>query len=177
LTGAAAVFGPQKGATAAQVVHLAAGLHTLVAAFTRSGYPGASATALAHGAGAAGGIGFAAMLMGARTVSGADYFLDLLEFDQHVADADLVITGEGRLDEQTLQGKLPAAVALRAAPTPVVAVVGRNDLGDATAASGFTDIFAVADLATSDTTRDPHQTAQLLQHIGAQIGARFCAPL
>ncbi len=45
-----------------------------------------------------------------------------------IADADLVITGEGRLDDQTLHGKLPAAVALRAAPTPVVAVVGRNDL-------------------------------------------------
>ena len=176
LTGAAAVFGPQKGATEAEVIHLDAGLQTLVAAFTRSGYTGASAAALAAGAGAAGGIGFAAILLGARTVSGADYFLDLLEFDQHVADADLVITGEGRLDEQTLQGKLPAAVALRAAPTPVVAVVGCNDLGDA-AASGFADVFAVADLATSDTARDPHRTAELLQHIGAQIGARYSAPL
>ena len=85
------------------------------------------------GSGAAGGIGFAAMLLGATNASGAEYFLDLLEFDQHVADADLVITGEGRLDHQTLHGKLPAAVALRAAPTPVVAVVGRNDLDDNTA--------------------------------------------
>ena len=63
-----------------------------------------------------------------RPTSGAEYFLDLLGFDHHVADADLVITGEGRLDHQTLQGKLPAAVALRAERTPVVAVVGRNDL-------------------------------------------------
>jgi Glycerate kinase family len=78
--------------------------------------------------------------------SGADYFLHLLDFDHLVADADLVITGEGRLDHQTLQRKLPAAVALRAAPTPVVAVVGRNDLGNDTATTGFTDIFAVADL-------------------------------
>ena len=100
----------------------------LVDAFTRSGFAGAAPSAHAAGSGAAGGIGFAAMLLGATTASGAEYFLDLLDFDRHVADADLVITGEGRLDHQTLQGKLPAAVALRAAPTPVIAVVGRNDL-------------------------------------------------
>ena len=127
--------------------------------------------------GAAGGIGFAAMLLGARTVSGADYFLDLFDFDRLVADADLVISGEGRLDEQTLQGKLPSAVALRAVPTPVVAVVGRNDLGDATAGSGFADIFAVADLTDGDTSEDPHRTAELLHPIGTQIGTRYAALL
>jgi glycerate 2-kinase len=104
-------------------------------------------------------------------VSGADYFLDLLDFDHHVADADLVITGEGRLDHQTLQGKLPAAVALRPAPTPVVAVVGRNDLDNVTATTPFTHIFAVADLADTNTAYDPHRTAELLLRIGAQIGA------
>jgi glycerate 2-kinase len=110
--------------------------------------------------GAAGGLGFAASLLGATTASGADYVLDLLDFDRLVADVDLVITGEGRLDNQTLKGKLPAAVALRAAPTPVVAVVGRNDLDEGTA-TGFTD---------TDTSRDPQHTAELLQHIGIQIG-------
>src|SRR6476619_7546583 len=98
LTGAAAVFGPQKGATAAQVAQLDAGLDNLVAAFTRSGHTDADTLACAHGSGAAGGIGFAAMLLGATTASGADYFLDLLNFDRHVGDADLVITGEGRID-------------------------------------------------------------------------------
>jgi glycerate kinase len=101
LTGAAAVFGPQKGATAAQVAQLDAGLDNLVAAFTRSGHTDADTLARAHGSGAAGGIGFAAMLLGATTASGADYFLDLLNFDRHVGDADLVITGEGRIDRQT----------------------------------------------------------------------------
>ena len=173
LTGAAAVFGPQKGATAAQVAQLDAGLDNLVAAFTRSGHTDADTAARAHGSGAAGGIGFAAMLLGATTASGADYFLDLLNFDRHVGDADLVITGEGRIDHQTLQGKLPAAVALRAAPTPVVAVVGRNDLDNDTASTGFADIFAVADLTDSDTSRDPHRTAELLQHIGTRIGTRY----
>jgi glycerate kinase len=171
LTGAAAVFGPQKGATAAQVAQLDAGLESLVAAFTRSGHTDTAARA--PGSGAAGGIGFAAMLLGATTASGADYFLDLLDFDRHVGDADLVITGEGRLDHQTLQGKLPAAVALRAAPTPVVAVVGRNDLDNDTATTGFADIFAVADLTDSDTSRDPQRTAELLHHIGTHIGTRY----
>lgn len=111
------------------------------------------------------------MLLGAITVSGAEYFLDLLNFDGLVADADVVITGEGRLDEQTLQGKLPAAVALRSAPTPVIAVVGRNDLDVDIAGTHFADVFAVSTLAEGDTSRDPHRTAELLQHIGTQIGA------
>ena len=173
LTGAAAVFGPQKGATAAQVAQLDAGLENLVAPSPAPGMRGADACAHAPGSGAAGGIGFAAMLLGATTASGAEYFLDLLNFDRHVADADLVITGEGRLDHQTLQGKLPAAVALRAAPTPVIAVVGRNDLDDDTANTEFADIFAVADHTDSDTSRDPQRTAELLQHIGIQIGTRY----
>src|SRR6476646_11171344 len=173
LTGAAAVFGPQKGATAAQVAQLDAGLESLVAAFTRSGHTDADTPARAPGSGAAGGIGFAAKLPGTTTASGADYFLDLLDFDRHVAEADLVITGDGRLDHQTLHGKLPAAVALRAAPTPVIAVVGRNDLDNNTATTGFAAIFAVADLTDSDTSRDTQRTAELLHHIGTHIGTRY----
>ena len=67
---------------------------------------------------------------------------------------------------------MPAAVALRAAPVPVVAVVGRNDL-DGDTATGFADVFAVADLTDTDTSRDPQRTAELLQHIGTQIGTRY----
>jgi len=170
LTGAAAVFGPQKGATVAQVARLDAGLANLVDAFDRSGAGTAETFAHAFGSGAAGGIGFAAMILGATTASGADFFLDLLNFDRHVADADLVITGEGRLDHQTLHGKLPAAVALRAAPTPVIAVVGRNDLDEATAKTRFADVYAVAELAENDTSADPQRTAELLQQIGTRIG-------
>ena len=117
------------------------------------------------------------MLLGATTASGADYFLDLLDFDRLVGDADLVITGEGRLDHQTLQGKLPAAVALRTAPTPGFAVIGRNDLDNHTATTGFADILAVADLTDKDTSCDPRRTAELLQHIGTHIGTRYTASL
>ena len=174
LTGSAAIFGPQKGATAAQVAQLDDGLQHLVTAFTRSGFQDAPRFACAAGSGAAGGIGFAAMLLGASMASGAEYFLDLLDFDRHVAEVDLVITGEGRLDRQTMQGKLPAAVALRAAPRPVVAVVGRNDLGS-DASTAFTDVLAIADQTDADTSRDPRRTAELLQNLGAQIGSRFAA--
>ena len=115
------------------------------------------------------------MLLGATIVSGAEYFLDLLNFDRLVADADLVITGEGRLDDQTLQGKLPAAVALRCAPAPVIAVVGRNDLDDDTARTHFDDVFAVADLAEGDTSRDPRRTALILRRLGTLITRQFAA--
>ena len=57
----------------------------------------------------------------------------------------------------------------------MVAVVGRNDLDNETANTGFADIFAVADLTDSDTANDPQRTAELLQHIGTHIGARYAA--
>jgi glycerate kinase len=166
-SGAAAVFGPQKGASPADIAQLEAGLAALVAAARRSGWEGADTLARTDGAGAAGGCGFAALLMGATVTSGAEYFLDLLEFDHRLAECQLVITGEGRLDSQTLFGKLPAAIAARAAQLPVIAVVGRNDLGADPAP--FAGIYAVADLADSDTSTDPEQTALLLRRIGAQL--------
>jgi glycerate kinase len=169
-SGAAAVFGPQKGAGIADVDRIEAGLSHLVTVLERSGLP-ARTWARTPGAGAAGGCGFAALALGARMASGADFFLDLLDFDGHVRDADLVVTGEGRLDRQTLSGKLPAAVAARSAPSPVVAVVGRNDLASPTEL--FRDVYAVADIAGTDTSRDPRGTATTLRRIGAAIGHRY----
>jgi glycerate 2-kinase len=84
--------------------------------------------------------------------------------------ADLVITGEGRLDDQTLTGKLPVVVARRAAPTPVVAVVGLNSMTARTRL--FSQIYAVAELSEDDTADDPVRTAALLRQIGADIGRR-----
>lgn len=154
VSGAAAVFGPQKGATAWQVEQLEDGLASLVEAWERSGFATASQLAGAPGSGAAGGIGIAARLLGATFESGADFFLDLLPFDELAEDANLVITGEGRLDRQTLHGKLAAVVARRASPLPVLAVVGRNDLDPGAAAGTFADIIAVADLTDVDTATD-----------------------
>ncbi|MET8796968.1 glycerate kinase [Nocardia sp. NPDC004568] len=169
--GAAAVYGPQKGATDAEVRFLDAGLRNLVAAFARSGYPDAPVVATAAGAGSAGGIGFAALLLGGEIVSGAEYFLDLLEFDRHLPGADLVVTGEGRIDEQTANGKLPTVVARRSRPVPVVAVAGRSTLPRAQwDPAGFTAIHSLAEYTDRDTADDPELTRELLTRIGHRIG-------
>lgn len=121
--GAARVFGPQKGADAQQVAALEAGLARL--AETLGGDPGAA------GAGAAGGLAYGlSAALGARLVEGGVALLELLGMRRRLADAALVITGEGKLDEQTLDGKAPAIVARMAAAAgrPCVALAGRSEL-------------------------------------------------
>ena len=166
-SGAAAVYGPQKGADPATVRELDAGLDNLVDAFTRSGHPQARAVANSPGAGGAGGIGFAAMMLGARMVSGAEYFLDLLDFDGHLAGMDLVITGEGSIDEQTEHGKLLAVLARRAHPVPVIAVAGRNTLSrNRWAPTGFEYVHSLGDYTDRNTATDPELTGELLTRSG-----------
>jgi glycerate 2-kinase len=169
--GAALVFGPQKGASQADIDFLEAALANLVDAITRSGWDDADVLAKAPGAGAAGGCGFAAMVLGGTVVSGAEYFLDLLGFDEQLADAAVVVTGEGRLDNQTLKGKLPSVVARRAAPTPAIAVVGRNDLTSQT--DLFAEIHTVVGLADTDPTVNGALTADILRRMGRCIGRRL----
>ncbi len=120
--GAARVFGPQKGATARQVRSLQAGL-------TRLSRFGATAMARRPGAGAAGGLGYGLLVFaGAGLESGADALLKLSRFEVRLRAADLVVCGEGRLDAQSLQGKLPArvAAAARRAGRPCALVVGQR---------------------------------------------------
>lgn len=169
--GAAAVYGPQKGAGPRDVEVLEAGLGHLVARLDAAGLP-ASATATRAGAGSAGGLGFAAMLLGARPVSGADYFLDLLGFDEAVAAADLVVTGEGCLDSQTLSGKLPLAVARRALvrQVAVVAVVGHNALGrDSVPEHGIPQVYSLSAKTDRSTAEDPQLSAEILSKIGEEV--------
>ncbi|MFE7593357.1 glycerate kinase, partial [Kitasatospora sp. NPDC057512] len=146
--GAAAVYGPQKGADGEDLVVLEAGL-------TRFADLVAEATGRdvreAPGAGAAGGVGFAALaLLGATMRPGIDLLLDLLDFDGAVRGARLVVTGEGCLDAQTLYGKAPAGVAAAAARAGVrvAAVAGRLELSEPEwRAAGFTAAIALTDLA------------------------------
>lgn len=98
------------------------------------------------GAGAAGGLGAALLACGAKLVSGAEALLDLLDFDELLADADVVVTGEGRIDEQTAAGKGPAIVARRAARAgkPVVAVAGGRSMNlDAVYRAGVDAVLPV----------------------------------
>lgn len=168
--GAAAVYGPQKGASAQDIATLETGLANLVDRLRRHGFARAGELAEQPGAGSAGGLGFAGLLLGATFVSGADFFLDLLGFDQRLTGCDLVVTGEGRLDRQTLHGKLAAVVATRSRTVPVVAVVGRNDLTPAESASiGMTQVVALTDRTGRDPAGDPVLSARLLFDVGRTL--------
>ena len=128
--GAAHVYGPQKGASARDVEVLDAALAhwaDVVAATTGRDRRGDA------GAGAAGGTGFAALaLLGAELRPGIGLLLDLLDVERQLHGVDLVVVGEGSLDEQTLRGKAPVGVAAaaRRAGARVVAVCGRLLIDD-----------------------------------------------
>lgn len=123
-TGAAHIFGPQKGASEKQVETLDSGLKNL--ADISAEYLKKDLSQL-EGTGAAGGLGFALVaFLGGELKGGIDHILDMLSFDEKVKDADLVITGEGKMDSQSLMGKLPFGVAKRCKHTKVAAIVGLN---------------------------------------------------
>jgi glycerate 2-kinase len=169
--GAAAVFGPQKGARAEDVATLDAGLGHFVAKMAEAGFASAAALAGHEGAGSAGGIGYACLLLGATQVSGADYFLDLLEFNARKDSCDIVITGEGSIDEQTLAGKLPAAVARRSGARPIIAVAGRSLLPrERWPEMALARVYTLAEYTDQDSSKDPALSAALLRQIGKDIG-------
>jgi glycerate kinase len=167
--GAAEVYGPQKGASTAQVSELASGLRRWAAVV-------AAAVGVdwspAPGAGAAGGVGFAALaVLRAEPRPGIGLVLDLADFDSTLADAELVITGEGSLDEQSLSGKAPVGVAQAAGRhgIPVVAVVGRSTLTEAQlAAAGISAVYPLSDLE-SDPDRSNTEASTLLERVGRAI--------
>lgn len=172
--GAAAVYGPQKGADAAAVAELDAALARwadLLHAAT-----GVDAAPL-PGAGAAGGSGFALFTLGASARRGIDLVLELTGLEQRLTGARLVVTGEGRLDHQTLRGKAPAGVAAaaRRAGATVVAAAGSCALDRAElAAAGFARAFTLTDLEP-DTTRCHEQAEPLLERLGEDIAAALLA--
>jgi len=139
---AAEVFGPQKGADAAAVERLTARLHARAAALPRDprGVP------MTGGAGGLSGALWAAH--GAVLAPGAAWVLDALDFDARLARADAVVTGEGRLDAQTLQGKLIGEIAARSrrAAVPLHAVVGSTLLAPEDAAAlGLASVQVASD--------------------------------
>jgi len=170
-SGAASVFGPQKGASPAQVAQLDQAL-TRWAELTRAA-TGCDLAAV-PGTGAAGGTGFAALCyLGTELVPGIDLVLDLIGFDAALAGAGLVITGEGSLDAQTLSGKAPMGVARAAARrgVPVAAVAGRVLLTDADlAAAGFVAAFPLTAIEP-DPALSIARAPDLLAQIGQQIAA------
>jgi glycerate kinase len=167
--GAAAVFGPQKGSTPEQVDRLEKGLARwaqVVAEATGSNF------ADRPGAGAAGGTGFAALaLLGAELRPGIELILDLLDFAGALVGADLVITGEGSLDDQSLSGKAPIGVAQAAARAgvPVVAVAGRSRLTpEQLRRAGIQAAYPLSELEP-DPQRSMANAAPLLRRVGCRI--------
>jgi len=167
--GAASVFGPQKGARPKEVEALERGLRhwsQLVSEAT-----GRNDTER-PGAGAAGGTGYAALaLLNADMRPGIELILDLINFDGRVVGADLVVTGEGSLDEQSLAGKAPIGVAHAAARAgvPVVAVAGRLQLSPQRLhEAGISAAYALSELEP-DAARSIANASSLLRRIGARI--------
>jgi glycerate kinase len=169
--GAAAVYGPQKRASPADVAELDAALSQWAQA-VRS--VTGDDVADRPGAGAAGGVGFAALaVLGATLRPGIDLVLDLVGFRAALPSVGLVVTGEGSLDEQTLHGKAPAGVAAaaRAADVPVVAVAGRSllDLTDL-APTGIRAAYALTDIEP-DPARCMSEAGPLLERLAMRVAA------
>lgn len=142
--GAAAVFAPQKGADAAMVARLDAGLRHLGQVSARC-----LGRDFSHlpGAGAAGGLGFGmAAFCGAQLRMGIDAVLDAVGFDSLLPGTDVVFTGEGKIDSQSARGKVVSGVAARCrkAGVPVVAVVGQIGQGfEEMYQQGLTAVFSI----------------------------------
>ena len=142
--GAAAVFAPQKGADAAMVARLDAGLRHLGQVSARC-----LGRDFSHlpGAGAAGGLGFGmAAFCGAQLRMGIDAVLDAVGFDSLLPGTDVVFTGEGKIDSQSALGKVVSGVAVRCrkAGVPVVAVVGQIGQGfEEMYQQGLTAVFSI----------------------------------
>ncbi|SFL43927.1 glycerate kinase [Geodermatophilus ruber] len=168
--GAAAVYGPQKGATPAAVARLDAALARwadVVAAATGADRRDAP------GAGAAGGIAFGlAGVLGARLTPGVRLLTGLTGFADAVRGAALVVVGEGSLDAQSLRGKGPVGLAAlaREAGTPVVAVAGRSLISaDEARAAGLDAVHTLTGIEP-DEARCMREAAALLEVVGRRIG-------
>ncbi|MFD5252479.1 MULTISPECIES: glycerate kinase [Streptomyces] len=173
--GAPAVYGPQKGASPDDVAALDAALAHFAKVLETSVGPRAAEYAAAPGAGAAGGIGYGALLLGARFRAGIEVMLDVLGFAHALERAELVITGEGSLDEQTLHGKAPAGVAAaaRAAGKEVVAVCGRLALPpEALGRAGIRRAYPLTD-AEPDIAKCIAEAGPILERVAEQIGRDF----
>lgn len=141
--GAAHVFAPQKGADPQTVERLDAGLRNFASVVER--FTG-SAFARTPGAGAAGGLGGALLsLLHARLRPGIEMLLDAVEFDRLIDGADLILTGEGRIDRQTLHGKVPCGIlaAARKRGVPVIALGGSVENPRELAENGFAALFPI----------------------------------
>ena len=166
--GATSTFGPQKGATPQQMEILERALFRLAEVAARTFSCDHRA---APGAGAAGGLGFGLLTFcNAKIRSGFDVVAEAINFPERIARADIVITGEGKLDRQTLAGKGPAGVArmARELRKPVYAIVGVAT-DDPAVRQLFDDVFTL-----DDASPGYRETASLLEMRARELASRVC---
>jgi glycerate kinase len=168
--GAAAVYGPQKGATAIEIAQLEANLrHFSALASSVFAADDAVTNADVPGSGAAGGTGFGLLLWGASLQSGASTVSELIGLATAVDEADIVITGEGRYDSQSSEGKVPAIVLALAAQSNTDAYLVAGSIttnSDAFAAAhSLTDLAGSVDSAQVDVV---HWLRRAGEHLAAE---------
>jgi glycerate kinase len=132
---------------------------------------------MTEGAGAAGGVGYAFVaLMGCALKRGINLFLEMVKFRDVVADAGLVVTGEGCVDSQTLMGKAPSGVLryAEAAGVPCVAVGGKVVMSETLEHSGFCAIYESkpSEMSLSDAMH-PIQAYQNLRDVGQKVAHNY----
>lgn len=169
--GAAAVFAPQKGASPSQVVLLERGMKRF---FDLAAAQGRDVRQTAGG-GAAGGLAAGLLaFLGGRIESGVDLILDHYRVDEQLRDASLVITGEGKIDRQTLGGKAPLGIARRAAAhdIPTLVLVGGIEPGVDEAALHAAGFWAVMPITPRPMRLDDAiaQAPQLLEGAALRVG-------
>jgi glycerate kinase len=176
--GASAVFGPQKGATPADVVLLEAALARFAAVLERDLPACPPSLGALPGGGAAGGLGAALLALGGRCESGIGLVRRLSGLDDALAAADLVVTGEGSFDGQSLRGKVVAGVAAAARQrgVPCLVVAGRVEVGpDAAAAAGVTGTYSLVEHFGSE-EEALRRPVEGLRDLGACLARRWSRP-
>ena len=170
--GAARVFGPQKGADTAAVAALEVRLEGWALELEDAAGRDVSAE---PGAGAAGGIGAGLLALGGRIESGAAIIAEHTDLADDLADADMIVTGEGRFDEQSLHGKVVGSLADAAIPLgiPVIVLAGQVCLDkSATRAAGIMSALSIAEYAGSVGLAQADAANQLMG-LASQVAARL----
>lgn len=168
--GAAAVFGPQKGASKQDILKLEEALRKLQQVSYRQ--TGTDINSIRHGGAAGGTAAGLHTFLHAQLLPGVEYFLDITSFDDALDEADLLITGEGIIDKQTLGGKGPVGVARRAKKKniPVIGVAGEIPLEENTEMNLYFDVLLAISHQPEDLQKAIQHTYQNLKRTARQIG-------
>lgn len=170
-SGAAFVFAPQKGADGAMVVQLDNGLCHFAQVI--HSYNQIDVTEM-PGAGAAGGLGGAfSAFLNARLCRGVEWVLDAIHFDELLKEFDLVVTGEGCIDHQTLMGKTPYGILQAASRQgiPTIAIGGSVDWCEELEESGFSSILSINEEGLPlDVAMRPEIAKEHVRRVGVRIG-------